>query len=92
MAGSCTSHELSDRDKFGRFFRTVAPDTAIVPARFKLMEEFQWTKFASAHEPAKLFTTVRSLLLMPQHILPFSIQLHHIFNSLSNAFLSYQME
>lgn len=63
ITGSCSSPVLSDPLKYSRLFRTISPDTSVVPARFKVMEEFHWSKFATVHEPANLFSSV-SLLHM----------------------------
>ncbi|ELT92412.1 hypothetical protein CAPTEDRAFT_123994 [Capitella teleta] len=55
---SATSPALSDRERYPRFFRTVAPDTCVIPARRAMMEYYGWNKIGTIHETYEIFTAV----------------------------------
>ena len=58
---------LSDKSTYPYFFRTSAPDTAVNPARIKLMQTFGWNKAATIHQGRVVFNAVRSSLVFDIH-------------------------
>ncbi|ELT90594.1 hypothetical protein CAPTEDRAFT_145194 [Capitella teleta] len=53
-----TSDSLSDRQRYPRFYRTVAPDSCVVPARMKIMEHFGWNAVSTVHQVDEIFSVV----------------------------------
>ncbi|KAI0222786.1 Gamma-aminobutyric acid type B receptor subunit 1, partial [Lamellibrachia satsuma] len=47
---SARSSELSNRDRFPFFFRTLPADTSFNPVRIAMFQHFGWTRIATLHE------------------------------------------
>nr|XP_006815500.1 PREDICTED: gamma-aminobutyric acid type B receptor subunit 1-like [Saccoglossus kowalevskii] len=63
LSYSAASSALSNRERYPTYFRTYLPDTALNPARVRLMKDFGWTRVATIHENYELFSLAIDNLL-----------------------------
>ena len=59
IAWGSASPVLSDRKRFPNFYRVIAPDQKLNPAKIALLEEFNWKKVATINQALEFFSMVR---------------------------------
>lgn len=63
IAWGSASPVLSDRNRFPNFYRVIAPDQKLNPAKIALMEEFGWKKVATINQALEFFSMVRLIFI-----------------------------
>ena len=58
LSWASSSPTLSDRKRFPNFFRVIAPDQNLNPAKVALMETFNWKKVATINQALEFFSVV----------------------------------
>jgi len=57
---SSVSPSLSNKKKYGRFFRTIPYEVFVSRARYAIMKKYNWRKVALLYETQTIYATVRT--------------------------------
>ena len=60
LSYSSASPELSDKNKYKRFFRVFPAESSFNPAKLDLLDAFNWKKVGTLYEAESLFSKVSS--------------------------------